>query len=551
MRASNILPNAKPWQQLFPGLDVILRILIDVRGRVRLVFWFRVQNASDGGDWGPVALAVFKTVVSRNPGWVGSTPIHLRQTMNKSDPVPPPDPRRALPSVDLLLRQKEARALLDTHPRSTVIEAVQSVLNTLRISAAAGDSIPSSQALWTRIAAALDEAGRDRLRPVVNATGIILHTGLGRAVLPPSAVAALAALDRCVNLQIDLETGLRGKRNAETESLLCRLTGAEAALVVNNNAAATLLALAALCAGRDVLVSRGQLIEIGGSFRLPDCVHQSGARLVEVGTTNKTHLADYAAALTDAAGALLRVNPSNYRIVGFTESVSTAELATLKSGRDVIVIDDLGSGALLDPRRFGLPPEPTVPDSIAAGADLVLFSGDKLIGGPQAGIIVGRRDLVRRIRKHPLTRMMRVGKMTDLVLQHTLRLFLDPDTLTQRNPTLRMLTLPVAELETAAARLRQALSRIDPALEADIVHEESSVGGGSFPGHPIPTVALAVRIPTLTAEDLNRRLRRHEPPVIARIREDRVLLDLRTFLEGDETTVLTALTRIAKEGRSA
>jgi L-seryl-tRNA(Ser) seleniumtransferase len=470
--------------------------------------------------------------------------------MNNSDsqPAPSPDPRRALPSVDVLLRHEAAAALLSSHPRPDVLEALQSVLAGLRSTAAEGGPVPSADAIWPLIAGALDESARDRLRPVVNATGIILHTGLGRAVLPGNAVAALAALDRCVNLQIDLETGLRGKRNAASENLLCRLTGAEDALVVNNNAAATLLVLAALCAGREVVVSRGQLIEIGGSFRLPDCVHQSGARLVEVGTTNKTHLSDYAAALTESTAALMRVNPSNYRIVGFTESVPTRELAGLKNGRNLIVIDDLGSGALLDPRRFGLPAEPTVPESVAAGADLVLFSGDKLIGGPQAGIIVGRRDLVRKIRKHPLTRMMRVCKMTDMVLQHALRLFLDPDTVARKNPTLRMLTVPVFELERTAAALRQRLLKAVPALEVEILHEESSVGGGSFPGHPIPTVALAVRTGTLPAAELSRRLRRNEPPVIARIRDDRVLLDLRTFLEGDEETVFKALIRIASKG---
>ncbi len=469
--------------------------------------------------------------------------------MNPSTPhIPPSDPRRALPSVDVLLRHDSARPLLEAHPRQSVVEAIHAALDGLRAAVAAGDPLPSPEAIWTRVEAALAAAGRDRLRPVVNATGIILHTGLGRAVLPPAAVKALGALDRCVNLQIDLETGLRGKRNAATEALICRLTGAEAALVVNNNAAATLLVLAALCAGREVVVSRGQLIEIGGSFRLPDCVHQSGARLVEVGTTNKTHLKDYAAALTDATGALLRVNPSNYRIVGFTESVSTRDLVTLKAGRGFIVIDDLGSGALVDPRRFGLPAEPTVPESIEAGADLVLFSGDKLIGGPQAGIIAGRRDLVTRIKKHPLTRMMRVGKMTDMALQHTLRLFLDPETLPQKNPTIRMLTTPVAELDKLAFHLKKRLLHAAPTLELEIIREESSVGGGSFPGHPIPTVALAVAVPALPAAELSRRLRRNEPPVIARIREERVLLDMRTFMEGDADTVFAALVRIAAEG---
>ena len=497
-----------------------------------------------------MALAVFKTVVSRTAGWVGSTPIRLRHDMKhpNAQSESGSDRRRSLPGVDELLRCEAIRSLLQTHPRPLVLEAIHTALNDCRAAMAKGADAPPLASLWTRIAADLEDANRDRLRPVVNATGIILHTGLGRAVLPPAAVKALAALDRCVNLQIDLDTGLRGKRNAATEALLGRLTGAEAALVVNNNAAATLLVLSALCAGRDAIVSRGQLIEIGGSYRLPDCIHQSGARLVEVGTTNKTHLRDYEAALTEQTGAILRVNPSNYRVVGFTSSVSTAELAALKAARPFILIDDLGSGALVDPRRFGLPAEPTVPDSIAAGADLVLFSGDKLIGGPQAGIIVGRRDLVQRIRKHPLTRMLRVGKMTDMALQQTLRLFLDPDTLPVHNPTLRMLTVPLANLEKTVERMRTDLNRLAPALETELVREESSVGGGSFPGHPIPTAALAVRLPGLSETELNRRLRRNEPPVIARIRGDRVLLDPRTFLDGDTETVIEALAGIAAKG---
>ncbi len=525
-----------------------------------------------------MALAVFKTVVSRTAGWVGSTPIRLRHGMNviNSQPPLPNDPRRALPSVDEWLHLDSACSLLRKHPRAMVLEAVRKALSAARKSAAGGHPLPEPAVLAEQIENALQNTDRDRLRPVVNATGILLHTGLGRAVLPSAAVKALSALDRCVNLQIDLDTGLRGKRCAATESLICRLTGAEAALVVNNNAAATLLALAALCKDREVIVSRGQLIEIGGSFRLPDCIHQSGARLVETGTTNKTHPSDYAAALSDDTGAILRVNPSNYRVTGFTSSVPVAELAGLASRfnarsssadhqhaaaghescvspapsahpprHEVIVIDDLGSGALIDPRIFGLPSEPTVPQSISDGADLVLFSGDKLIGGPQSGIIAGRLKLVQRIRRHPLTRMLRIDKLTDMALQHALRLFLDPETLTEYHPTLRMLTRPVTDLSNAAGRIRRRLAHSAPGLELETQRGKSAVGGGAFPGYEIPTVQLALRLPGLSPETLSRRLRCNEPPVIARIRNQRVILDLRTLMDGDGKIVIEALTRIA------
>ncbi len=362
-------------------------------------------------------------------------------------------------------------------------------------------------------------------------------------MLPPSAVAALAAMDRCCSLQIDLDTAARGKRHAMSERLLCRLTGAEAALVVNNNAAATLLVLAALCSGREVVVSRGQLIEIGGSFRLPDCIHQSGATLVEVGTTNKTHLRDYEAALSERTAAVMRVNPSNYRIIGFTKEVPVTDLVTLKKARpDLLILDDLGCGALVDLTRFGLPHEPTVPESVRAGADLSFFSGDKLIGGPQAGILVGRAPLIAKIKKHPLTRMLRVGKMTDLVLERTLRLFLEPDRLPETNPTWRMLTLSTASLRPRAEALAAAaVAAGAPAGALRIVTCDSTTGGGSLPGHPIPSLAVAARLSGVPAADLLRRLRRSDPPVIARIQDNDVLLDVRTLLDGEDAIAARAL----------
>lgn len=449
-----------------------------------------------------------------------------------------PDPRRRLPSVDALLNHPHTAPLVARHTRAVVLDALRAALAEMR---AQGDTAPAAtpDAVVDRAAAALDRGDRDRLRRAVNATGVLLHTGLGRAVLPPAAAQALGAtMASCCNLQMDLATGRRGKRSASNEALLKRLTGAEAAVIVNNNAAATLLILAALCKDREVVVSRGQLIEIGGSFRLPDCVHQSGAKLVEVGTTNKTHLRDYEAALGPDTGAVMRVNPSNYRIIGFTKEVSVAELVTLRTRHPgLLVVDDLGAGSLLDLRPHGLPYEPTVQESVAAGADVVCFSGDKLIGGPQAGIIVGRAAVVDRIKKHPLTRMLRVCKLTELALQETLRLFLEPETLIQRHPGFRMLARTAAELEREAKELARRVDRAG----VGAVPCESTVGGGSYPGHPLPSWGLSVKAEGLDADTLAARLRQRPVPVVPRIEEGVVLLDLRTLLPGEEEDVVQAL----------
>jgi L-seryl-tRNA(Ser) seleniumtransferase len=430
------------------------------------------------------------------------------------------------------------------HSPPVVVAAIQAVLEEYRKSLRPGDAAPGRPEILACVEQRLQQTERARQRPVVNATGIILHTGLGRAVLPQRAVDALAGLNRCCNLQIDLETGWRGKRDFMCAQLLMRLTGAEAATVVNNNAAATLLILSALAKDKEVVISRGQLIEIGGSFRLPDCIDQSGARMVEVGTTNKTHLRDYENALTENTAMVLRVNPSNYRVVGFSKEVPIADLVSLKQKRPVIVVDDLGCGALLDLSAYGLPKEATVQESIAAGADLVCFSGDKLIGGPQAGIIVGRKELIEKIEKHPLSRMLRVGKMTDLALEHTLRLFLDPSALIEQNPTWWMLTRPAEMLRGRAEAMQRALEAHGTALRLRVTASESATGGGSLPAVAIPSYALAVRSSRETVDELSRRLRAHEPPVIARIVADEVLIDLRTLLVGEDVAVLEALKKL-------
>ncbi|MEW6072876.1 MAG: L-seryl-tRNA(Sec) selenium transferase [Planctomycetota bacterium] len=455
------------------------------------------------------------------------------------------DPRGQLVPVYAILEDRRIVALAAEFSRPIVVEAVQAALAAYRAELGPGDAPPARDEIVARVVAGIRAEELDRLRPAVNATGIILHTGLGRAVLPRRAVAALARMDRGCNMQVDLATGERGRRNYRTERLLTRLTGAEAAMVVNNNAAATHLILAALCKGREVIVSQGQLIEIGGSFRLPDCIRESGAKIVPVGTTNRTHLRDYEAALNESTGAILRANPSNYRVVGFTKEVPIEALVGLKRERDVLVIDDLGCGALVDTSRFGLPKEATVQESIAAGVDLACFSGDKLIGGPQAGIIVGRKDLIARIKKHPMTRMMRVCKLTDVALEQTLRLFLEPDSLLAEHPTLRMLTAPAAAIAPRAAALKARIDAAKLPLTATVRRGESAMGGGSMPATPIPTWVVGLASPSLSAERLLAVLRGGEPPVIARIHEGEVLVDVRTLLDGEEEDVCRALRAVA------
>ena len=445
------------------------------------------------------------------------------------------DPRGGIPSMSELLETAEAEALMARHSRGPVLGALRAVADKLRKSGSAADE-------RTILAAArnkLETDDLDRLRPVVNATGILLHTGLGRAVLPEEAAAGLAQMDRCCNLQIDLASGKRGKRNFTSERLVCELTGAEAALVVNNNAAATLLILAALCRGREVVVSRGELIEIGGSYRLPDCVVASGALMREVGTTNKTHLRDYEGAITENTGALLRVNPSNYRVIGFSQRVALGDLAALAKKRGVLLIDDLGCGALVDLQPYGLPRESLVQDSLAAGADVVCFSGDKLIGGPQAGIVAGRKELLDRIRKHPLTRMLRVGKLTDMALEQTLRLFRDPALLPEKHPLYRMLAKTLPELRAAAKKLAAAIG-----AEASVEEGSSEMGGGALPGVELPTALVAIRSEKISAAEIAKRLRCRDLPVIARIQDDRVVLDVRTLLPGEDEIAAGALREV-------
>ena len=442
-----------------------------------------------------------------------------------------------------LLENPTAIALMARYARGPVLAALRGMTDEARRLPGGGE-IPDAEAILAAAERHLEEDEQDRLRPVVNATGILLHTGLGRAVLPEVAAEGLGRMDRCCNLQIDLASGKRGKRNYMCERLICELTGAEAALIVNNNAAATLLILAALCPGREVVVSRGELIEIGGSYRLPDCITASGALMREVGTTNKTHLRDYEGAIRENTGALLRVNPSNYRVIGFSQRVALEDLVGLAKKHGLLLIDDLGCGALVDLQAYGLPHEPLVQDSLAAGVDIVCFSGDKMIGGPQAGIVAGRKEWIDRIRKHPLTRMLRVGKLTDMALEQTLRLFREPALLTETHPLFRMLAKKLPELRAAAEALVKKTGKAPKGAAISVEEGASEMGGGSLPGVELPTALVSIRVNGLPALQVARRLRMREVPVVARIQEDKVVLDVRTLLPGEDDMVAEAVREV-------
>ncbi len=459
---------------------------------------------------------------------------------------------RSLPSVDQVLQRIKGDAALKGITRARLVQAVREVLaderqrllNGLKRSGAPAPSDPDT--LARRVVAELSRSGVFSLVPVINATGVVLHTNLGRALLSPLALERLRRIGSAYsNLELDLKSKERGSRYAHVESLLRRLTGAEASLVVNNNAAAVLLALESVARGKEVVVSRGELIEIGGEFRIPDIMRRSGAVLREVGTTNRTHLKDYADAIGPETALLLKVHTSNYRVLGFTAQVATRELAELGRSRGISVMEDLGSGCFLDLRPYGFPYEPTVQEAVSAGLDLVSFSGDKLLGGPQAGIIVGKAALVERLRTNPLTRALRIDKLTLAGLEATLYAYEAGNAL-ETIPTLRMLT---EALTAVRRRARRLLRRLSPAvaagLGATLVEGRAQVGGGSLPLVELPTVALAIGTVAHRAEALDQALRAGEPPVIGRIAEDRLLLDCRTILNTDVPLLADALTRLA------
>lgn len=447
---------------------------------------------------------------------------------------------RQLPSVDEVLRDGRMVELLEKQPRSVVLEAVRSVVDDERKVILSGGVTPRhdiKKEEYLDIVVKKSEAAamrsiRPNLRYVINATGVVLHTNLGRALLSERAREAVNTVaTNYSNLELDLETGRRGSRYSALQNLLTSLTGAEDSLVVNNNAAAVLLALSTVAREREVIVSRGQLVEIGGSFRIPEVMAQSGARLVEVGATNKTHPDDYRRAISGETALLLHVHTSNYRIIGFTRETTVSELVEIGREYKLPVMSDLGSGFLVDLCRYGLPQEPTVQEVLGAGPDIVTFSGDKLLGGPQAGIIVGRRHYIEKMKKNPLTRAVRIDKMTVAALEATLREYLDEERAILNIPTLKMLTEDQESIEKRACEFAGVLKNVLDKSKVEFKVEKgvSAVGGGAMPTADLPTAVVAVSPLNISAGELQAALRYGEPAVMGRVQENRLILDLRTI----------------------
>ena len=440
-------------------------------------------------------------------------------------------------------------SLVATYSHDEVRRALRETLDQLRRDIRGGGVVdlpdyagePFAHSLADRIKA----ARRPNLRPVINATGIIIHTNLGRARLAPEALQAMDQIAaRPSNLELNLKTGKRGSRYDHAEALICQLTGAEAALIVNNCAAAVVLALMGTAAGRKVIASRGELIEIGGSFRLPDVIAQSGAELKEVGATNKTRLSDYADAVDGDTAVLLKSHTSNFRIVGFTSAPSRNDLAQLAAERDLILMEDLGSGVLIDLAPFGLRDEPVVADILKAGVDLVMFSGDKLLGGPQAGIIAGRADIIAGLRKHPLLRALRIDKLSLAALEATLRLYLPPHDPLARVPVLRALSQPLAEVEARAQRLAGSLAAVK-GVDVEVMASAAYVGGGSLPQQDLDSCSVVVASAALSAETLADRLRAGVVPIVGRLHQGKLWLDMRTVMDDELPDIVAALGAIA------
>jgi len=460
---------------------------------------------------------------------------------------------RQLPSVDGLAQACQQGNGADNSSSRLLLEAARGVLEGKRrqvlqatTDEALSDIDVGVEVLQTEVAIWLRQARQPHFRRVINATGVILHTNLGRALLSQAAVENVARLaSHYSNLEYDLEQGQRGDRYVAVVGLLQRLTGAEEALVVNNNAAAVLLALQTLAAGREVVVSRGELIEIGGSFRIPDIMRSSGAMLHEVGTTNKTHLADYQGAITERTALLLKVHTSNYRIVGFTESVPREALVQLGNASQLPVMEDLGSGNLVDLSAYGLEQEPTVSEVVRAGVDVVTFSGDKLLGGPQAGILVGKKRYIELLKRHPLNRALRIDKMTLAALEATLRHYVDPYAAVHEIPTLQMITTPVPEVNRRARRLlRQVKDVIGGDWIVTVQPDVSEVGAGALPLTKIPTQAISVRSTRMSATAIEQCFRRQDPAVLGRIQQDKFLLDMRMVQDHEIPEVLEAFRQV-------
>ncbi len=447
---------------------------------------------------------------------------------------------RELPSVDRLLKHSRSAHLLERFSRNYVTQKCRETLDELRQALRQGQPVPAEElqeeAILTRIEREIAAEGGPKLIRVVNATGTILHTNLGRALLPEAAIQALSlAGSHPVNLEFDLEEGKRGKREEAIENLLLELTGAEAATVVNNNAAAVLLGLNTMAEGKEVIVSRGELIEIGGSFRIPEIMAKSGAILKEVGSTNRTHPEDYEKAISKKTALLLKVHTSNYKIVGFSSEVGLAELVAIGKKHRIPVMEDLGSGALIDLSRYGLPKEPVVAEQVALEADVITFSGDKILGGPQSGLMVGKKAWIDKMNKNPLKRALRCGKLTLAALEATLRLYQQSANIAEDIPTLKAFTRPLEEIEEMG---RQLLPRLREVLGEEfhlsLEDSTSEIGSGALPTEEIPTKVIAVQHRSLGAERIAQSFRRANPPILGRIKDNRFLLDLRTILNPED-----------------
>lgn len=456
---------------------------------------------------------------------------------------------RSIPKVDILLEDDRIRKAADSYERDTVMDAIREQTEYVRMrirECDKEDDIRSEiENLIPNIVKRVEKMHTPDMKPVINATGTILHTNLGRAPISREHMARLAEV-ACgySNLEYDLDAGKRGERYSHFEKLLCKITGAEAAMAVNNNASAVMLILSSMAKGGEVVVSRGELVEIGGKFRIPDVMEQSGAKLVEVGTTNKTHYSDYADAVTEETKALLKVHTSNYRIVGFTETVGIDELIPLGQEYGLPIIEDLGSGVLIDLSKYGLTYEPTVQDSIRKGADVVCFSGDKLLGGPQAGIIVGKKKYIDKMKKNQLTRALRIDKFTATALELVLQEYLSEENAVKKIPVLRMITRSFADVEKTAGKLKRMLERKGLKARMTLQTCESQIGGGSLPLERIPSMAVGIRPEEMTVPELETAMRHLEIPIIPRTVNDTVLMDVRTIDEDRMKIIAEELAQI-------
>lgn len=458
----------------------------------------------------------------------------------------PSDEYRKLPSVDELLRGDRVQTLLSRYAREFVVSSLRDVLADARSAIGRGDKSLDAQALIAAAERSIDQQSKASLRRAINASGIILHTGLGRAVLSEQAQRAVqkVAEGHCT-LEIDTHTGKRGSRQDHVCKLLTDLTGAQSALVVNNNAAAVILAVNTLALGREAIISRGQLVEIGGSFRMPDIIERAGAKMIEVGTTNRTRVGDYEKAISGQTGMILRCHPSNYRISGFVEEASLEELVVVGAKAGVPVVDDLGSGALVDLSEYGLEREPTVQDSITAGVDVVTFSGDKLLGASQAGILVGKKSFIDLCKANPLARALRVDKLTLAALEATLHIYRQGDP-ARDIPVLAALARTVTEVEQDAREIAGKIESLGiEGLDVDVITTTSETGGGSLPGQSIESRAVALKSQKLSAEDLARHFREFEPPIFGRIVRDEFLLDMRTVSAKEVGEIVGCAERLA------